>query len=128
MEQGAGSNRIVENNDVNVGHRSEMHEIRKMPATHGNGFGVKRRRRDARAAESDAFDRVEQRFREMILDAGLPNGCKRPACAVIQRSFLPKIRDNLGGHFRNTRFRQTQAEREIASLFVREESRTSWIL
>src|SRR6266404_920220 len=109
MEQRAGSNRVIENDDVNVGHGSEMHEIGKMPATHGNGFGIKRWRRDARGVESDGFHGVEQGFREMILHAGLPNGRKRPAFTVILRSFLPKIRDNLGDHFRNTRFRQLES-------------------
>jgi len=59
-----------------------------------------------RAAESDGFDGIEQGFREMILHAGLPKGRKRPACTVIQRSFLLEIRDDLGDHFRYTRFRQ----------------------
>src|ERR1700687_4904173 len=89
-----------------------------MPATHGDSLGIKRRRREAGAAESYSLDGVEQCLWEVGLHRGLPCGRQKIARAQVEGSFSMKIRDDSCDHFRNALFRKQQRIHDRSTFFA----------
>src|SRR5437667_12813236 len=98
-------NFVMKNNDVQVGDRSQMHEVGKITRAHCDGFGIKRRGWDAGAFENHGPDALNQNLREKRLDGGFPFQGQRITRSEINLSFLKQIRRHSGNHLGYTFFR-----------------------
>src|SRR5713226_9649290 len=106
VEERSQRNFLMKNDDVQVGDRSEMNEVRKITGAHRYGFGIKRRWRNADTLENHGPDALKQSLREKRPDGGSPIQRQRLTRAEINLSFLAQIRCDSGNHLGYAFFRE----------------------